>query len=125
LHLTLIHLHKIIKTLNIPSKLAGRIGTLRGLDLARGPDFGERWYTRQVFTKHFQDVHAKCLQNISRISNEICIIFLVKAELSFSRVFIETRTGTRCFLLIFAMIFLQNTATQVFSYSHYTLFKNQ
>jgi len=34
----LIHLHKIVETLNIPRKLAGRIGTLRG------PDFGERWF---------------------------------------------------------------------------------
>jgi len=24
-------------------KLAGRIGHLRGPDLARGPDFGDRW----------------------------------------------------------------------------------
>jgi len=51
LHLTLIHLHEIVETVNIPGKLVGRIRTLRGLDLTRRPDFGERCYRKYLVHK--------------------------------------------------------------------------
>jgi len=38
----------LLKYKTVQGKLAGRIGTLRGPDLARGPDFRDRWFTTTV-----------------------------------------------------------------------------
>jgi len=46
----------LLKYKTVLGKLAGRIGTFPGPDLARGPDFGDRWFypnvTIQITVKH-------------------------------------------------------------------------